>query len=339
MTRHHCLSPGYFGWTTATRYCEIPPVRAHRRGGCEARRELPPGAQHRRRRAAALAVVAGDRADLRGDRRSRVRWFDALIAPPRRTRPASSRGSARSPAAARARSRPPSRARRTRPSPAPWPTRRTCGWPGPSTGRSRSPSTTVRARTRCGCSRCSTATTYPRPSSRWESRSSTSTPARRPSSPTGIRSETTPRPTRPMSKLPASTQQQQLLQETAAIGDYGAPFPRMFSPPYGLWNSTTLALLKKYKMLMILWTVDTSDYELPGAQVDRRPGARRRQAGRDHPHARRRWRTAPRRSRPCPRSSRVCAPRATSWSPCPGCCWTTRRPRTRTWPRWSGPGG
>ena len=69
-----------------------------------------------------------------------------------------------------------------------------------------------------------------------------------------------------MSKLPASIQQQQLLQETAAIGDYGAPFPRMFRPPYGLWNATTLALLKKYKMLMILWTVDTSDYELPGCR-------------------------------------------------------------------------
>jgi peptidoglycan/xylan/chitin deacetylase (PgdA/CDA1 family) len=71
----------------------------------------------------------------------------------------------------------------------------------------------------------------------------------------------------PMSKLPGNVQQTQLLQDTAAIGDYGAPFPRMFRPPYGLWNSTTLALLKKYKMLMILWTVDTSDYQMPGTQV------------------------------------------------------------------------
>lgn len=71
----------------------------------------------------------------------------------------------------------------------------------------------------------------------------------------------------PMSKLPGSVQQSQLLQDTAAIGDYGAPFPRMFRPPYGLWNSTTLSLLKKYKMLMILWTVDTSDYQMPGTDV------------------------------------------------------------------------
>jgi peptidoglycan/xylan/chitin deacetylase (PgdA/CDA1 family) len=71
----------------------------------------------------------------------------------------------------------------------------------------------------------------------------------------------------PMSELSAVEQQRQLLEETAAIGDWGAPFPRMFRPPYGLWNSTTLRLLKKYRMLMILWTVDTSDYELPGTET------------------------------------------------------------------------
>jgi peptidoglycan-N-acetylglucosamine deacetylase len=68
----------------------------------------------------------------------------------------------------------------------------------------------------------------------------------------------------PMSSLSRKAQQQQLLEEIAAIGDYGAPFPRMFRPPFGLWNSTTLSLLKKYRMLMVLWTVDTNDYQLPG---------------------------------------------------------------------------
>ncbi len=84
----------------------------------------------------------------------------------------------------------------------------------------------------------------------------------------------------PMSKLSPRDQQSQLLQDTAAIGDFGAPFPRLFRPPYGLWNSATLALLKRYRMLMVLWTVDTGDYQLPGvpAIVDRavdgaKPGA------------------------------------------------------------------
>ncbi|MBV9818716.1 MAG: polysaccharide deacetylase family protein [Solirubrobacterales bacterium] len=68
----------------------------------------------------------------------------------------------------------------------------------------------------------------------------------------------------PMSELTPRQQQAQLLQETSAIGDYGAPFPRMFRPPYGLWDKATLKLLRRYRMLMILWTVDTNDYQLPG---------------------------------------------------------------------------
>ena len=78
--------------------------------------------------------------------------------------------------------------------------------------------------------------------------------------PIGDHTETHP----PMSELSAAQQQSELLEQTSKIGDYGAPFPRMFRPPYGVWDSTTLRLLKKYRMLMILWTVDTNDYEQPG---------------------------------------------------------------------------
>ena len=72
---------------------------------------------------------------------------------------------------------------------------------------------------------------------------------------------------RPMSQLKRKAQLAQLLQDSAAIGNYGAPFPRMFRPPYGMWNHTTLGLLRKYKMLMVLWSVDTDDYERPGVKV------------------------------------------------------------------------
>jgi chitin deacetylase len=54
----------------------------------------------------------------------------------------------------------------------------------------------------------------------------------------------------------------------------------LFRPPYGLWNATTLRLLHKAQMLMVLWTVDTNDYRLPGvaaivhaAVAGARPGA------------------------------------------------------------------
>ena len=84
----------------------------------------------------------------------------------------------------------------------------------------------------------------------------------------------------PMSRLTAPAQRSQLLEQASAIKRYGASFPRLFRPPYGLWNATTLALLHRYRMLMVLWTVDTSDYRRPGipaivdAAVDgARPGA------------------------------------------------------------------
>lgn len=84
----------------------------------------------------------------------------------------------------------------------------------------------------------------------------------------------------PMSRLSVSGQRAQLLDQAAAIEREGASFPRLFRPPYGLWNANTLALLRRYGMLMVLWTVDTSDYRRPGvsaivtaALAGARPGA------------------------------------------------------------------
>lgn len=83
-----------------------------------------------------------------------------------------------------------------------------------------------------------------------------------------------------MSRLSPTAQRAQLLQEASAIGRQGARFPRLFRPPYGMWDSATLALLHRYRMLMVLWTVDTSDYRRPGvraivksALAGARPGA------------------------------------------------------------------
>jgi peptidoglycan/xylan/chitin deacetylase (PgdA/CDA1 family) len=70
-----------------------------------------------------------------------------------------------------------------------------------------------------------------------------------------------------MSSLSPAQQRAQLLEQAAAVERHGARFPRLFRPPYGLWNRTTLALLHRYRMLMVLWTVDTSDYRRPGVQA------------------------------------------------------------------------
>ncbi len=84
----------------------------------------------------------------------------------------------------------------------------------------------------------------------------------------------------PMGRLSPKDQKAQLLHGAAAIDRFGARFPRLFRPPYGSWDNATLKLLRKYRMLMVLWTVDTDDYLRPGvgaivhsAVAGARPGA------------------------------------------------------------------
>lgn len=71
----------------------------------------------------------------------------------------------------------------------------------------------------------------------------------------------------PMSMLSPADQRRQVLAAARALMRYGARFPRLFRPPYGLWNATTLTLLHRYRMLMVLWTVDTGDYRRPGVRA------------------------------------------------------------------------
>ena len=42
------------------------------------------------------------------------------------------------------------------------------------------------------------------------------------------------------------------------------PRPVLFRPPYGSFDSTTLRELRRLHLLMVLWSVDTDDYEQPG---------------------------------------------------------------------------
>ena len=83
-----------------------------------------------------------------------------------------------------------------------------------------------------------------------------------------------------MSRLSVAGQRSQLLTDALAVQRRGAHFPRLFRPPYGMWNRVTLTLLHRYRMLMVLWTVDTGDYRRPGvnaivkaALAGARPGA------------------------------------------------------------------
>ena len=70
-----------------------------------------------------------------------------------------------------------------------------------------------------------------------------------------------------MAELSAPAQQSQILDQTQWVRKYGGPFPRLWRPPYGSYNSTTLAILHREHMLMVLWTIDTDDYLRPGVSA------------------------------------------------------------------------
>lgn len=65
-----------------------------------------------------------------------------------------------------------------------------------------------------------------------------------------------------------------------ALAAAGAPYPRLFRPPYGRYDATTHAILRRRRMLSVLWSIDSEDYTKPGpAAIARnvvgnaRPGA------------------------------------------------------------------
>jgi peptidoglycan-N-acetylglucosamine deacetylase len=67
-----------------------------------------------------------------------------------------------------------------------------------------------------------------------------------------------------MASLSAHDQYEQLFEQIARIELLDGPRPRLFRPPYGSFNATTLKLLHRLHLLMVLWSTDTEDYKLPG---------------------------------------------------------------------------
>ncbi len=70
-----------------------------------------------------------------------------------------------------------------------------------------------------------------------------------------------------MARLPYGAQLAEIVDQTEWVRKYGGPFPRLWRPPYGSYNATTLAILHQEHMLMVLWTVETDDWERPGVSV------------------------------------------------------------------------
>ncbi len=67
-----------------------------------------------------------------------------------------------------------------------------------------------------------------------------------------------------MATLSAHEQYEELFEQIARIELLGGPRPRLFRPPYGSFDATTFKELHRLHLLMVLWSVDTSDYTRPG---------------------------------------------------------------------------
>jgi peptidoglycan-N-acetylglucosamine deacetylase len=83
-----------------------------------------------------------------------------------------------------------------------------------------------------------------------------------------------------LDRLSRADQAAQIDQDSAVLAAAGNPRPTLFRPPYGAYDRTTLDLLKERGMTMVLWSVDSKDYERPGADAivnrvlsDAKPGA------------------------------------------------------------------
>ncbi len=70
-----------------------------------------------------------------------------------------------------------------------------------------------------------------------------------------------------MASLSAHDQHEQLFEQMVQVEVLGAKRPRLFRPPYGSFDATTFRELHHLHMLMILWSVDTADYTMPGTKT------------------------------------------------------------------------
>ncbi len=65
---------------------------------------------------------------------------------------------------------------------------------------------------------------------------------------------------RDLARLRPRDQAAEIDSLASAVQAAGIPRPTLFRPPYGTYDRETLRILRRRHLLMVLWTVDTSDY-------------------------------------------------------------------------------
>ncbi len=70
-----------------------------------------------------------------------------------------------------------------------------------------------------------------------------------------------------LGSLTAAEQSREILTAADRITRISRHAVRLFRPPYGSFDARTLHVLRAERMLMVLWSVDTKDYEATSAQA------------------------------------------------------------------------
>ncbi|HEX3512095.1 MAG TPA: polysaccharide deacetylase family protein [Solirubrobacteraceae bacterium] len=70
-----------------------------------------------------------------------------------------------------------------------------------------------------------------------------------------------------LAQLSAHDQREELFETLVRIEFLGGARSTLFRPPYGSFNATTFRLLHQLRLLMVLWSVDTDDYQQPGVSA------------------------------------------------------------------------
>jgi peptidoglycan/xylan/chitin deacetylase (PgdA/CDA1 family) len=70
-----------------------------------------------------------------------------------------------------------------------------------------------------------------------------------------------------LTSLKRPDQRRQIVDQAEWLEKLGAPRPRLFRPPFGLFDDRTFTVLRRHGMLMVLWSVDAQDYRRPGKKA------------------------------------------------------------------------
>jgi peptidoglycan/xylan/chitin deacetylase (PgdA/CDA1 family) len=70
-----------------------------------------------------------------------------------------------------------------------------------------------------------------------------------------------------LAPLPGRAQRREINGQALRLRRLGLPAPRVFRPPYGSYDRTTVGIARSLGMVNVLWSVDSRDYTRPGRKA------------------------------------------------------------------------